>query len=189
MIKVLKAKGNYPDIEVDFKEVDLVGAKNVQEVLTQVADMKVVTACKTAIVQARPVRLGEKIETNPRCEIGGYLYILGETVQEIQQKHVDRGDVVVENPDGELYVINGEKFPKKYDAVEGGYRPVDSAKKFVTVTEDICFKAPWGEMIFSPKGSKLCVEYIDSRDIYSVTNTAFDVTYNQVEIADEDEND
>lgn len=189
MIKTLRAKGNYPDIEVDFKEVDLVGAENVEAVLAQVTDMKVVTAQKTAVVQARPAVLGEKVETNPRCEIGGYIYILGETEQEIQQKHVDRGDVIVENPDGELYVVNGQKFPKKYDAVEDGYKPVDGPKKFVTVTEDICFKAPWGEMIFSPKGSKLCVEYIDSRDIYSVTNVAFDVTYQGIDIADEDEND
>lgn len=178
----LFAQGDYEDIELEFKEVDLVGAENIHEVLEQVSDNNIVYAKKNAVVSAKPAVLGEEVDTNPRCEINGKVYTFSETKRVIAQKDLDNNSVLVQNPDGEVYVVKGEKFAKTYEACEVGYRAVDSEKKFVTVTENICFKAPWGEMIYSPKGSKLCVEYLDSRDIYSVTNSAFNATYAEVEM-------
>lgn len=188
MAKVtLYAQGDYPNIEVDFKEVDIVGAEDVGSVLAEVTDGKIITAKKDVTVQAEPAQLGQEVDTNPRAIVDGKAYTFSETKQVIQQKHLDAGSVLVHNPDGEVYVVKGEKFAKTYEATEDGYRPVDGPKKFVTVTEDICFKAPWGEMIYAPKGSKLCVEYLESRDVYSVTNSAFNSTYKEVEQNDEAE--
>lgn len=190
MIKKLVAAGDYADIEVDFREVDLIGAEDVYAVLTEITDGNVVRASKNARVQARPAVLGEVVDTRPRCVVDGKVYFLEETQQTIAQKHIDKESVVVANPDGETYVVAGDKFVKKYEATgDGSYMAIEGPKKFVTVTENICFKAPWGEMIYSPAGSKLCIEYLDSRDIYSVTNSAFESTYQETEMDDADEND
>ncbi len=184
----LYAQGDYEDIELDFKEVDLVDAEDINAVLSEISDGAIIYAKKSALVKARPAVIGESVDTRPRCVINDKVYTLSETMQTIQQKHIDNISVVVQNPDGEMYVVKGEKFAKTYDAVDGGFMAVDSAKKFVTVTENICFKSPWGEMIYSPVGSKLCVEYLDSRDIYSVTNSAFEATYQETDMENANEN-
>lgn len=180
----LFAQGDYPNIELEFKEVDFVGANDIAKVLAEVTDGKVVYAQKDCIIQVRVPVLGQKVDTNPRCIVDEKVYTFSETCREISQKDIDNNSILVQNPDGEIYVVKGEKFAKTYQEVEGGYRAVDSAKKFVTITEDICFKAPWGEMMYAPKGSKLCVENIDSRDVYSITNSAFEATYKEVEMED-----
>ena len=190
MIKKLVAAGDYADIEVDFREIDLIGAEDIHSVLTEVTDGEVVYASKNARVQARPAVLGEVVDTRPRCVVEGKVYYLEETQQTIEQQHIEEESVIVCNPDGEIYVVLGQKFVKKYEATgDGAYMAIEGPKKFVTVTENICFKAPWGKMIYSPAGSKLCIEYLDSRDIYSVTNSAFDSTYQETEMDDADEND
>ena len=44
------------------------------------------------------------------------------------------------------------------------------------ITKNITFKASWGEQIFAPAGSMLCIEY-GAGEEYSVTNSAFESTY------------
>ena len=75
----LFAQGDYEDIELEFKEVDLVGAENIHEVLEQVSDNNIVYAKKNAVVSAKPAVLGEEVDTNPRCEINGKVYTFSET--------------------------------------------------------------------------------------------------------------
>ena len=176
-----------PNIEIEFREVDLVGAENLEELLKEVTDCKIITAKKSCEVSARRAEVGQVVDTRPRVNVNGKVYTMSETKRTITQEDVDKNSMLVTNPDGEVYVVKGEKFERTYsfehDSSDGEaiFRPIDDAKKFVTVTEDISFKAPWGETIFAPKGSKLCVEYLDSRDIYSVTNSAFESTYKEVE--------
>lgn len=178
----LFACGDYPNIEVEFKEVDMVGTDDIYKLLEEVTDSKVIHAQKDVVVSARPAVLGEEVDTRPRCVIDGKVYTFSETMRTISQKDIDSQSMLVQNPDGEVYVVKGEKFARTYQQEnEGEYRPVDGEKKFVTITENICFKAPWGEMTYAPAGSKLCIEYLSSRDVYSVTNSAFDSTYQEAE--------
>lgn len=185
----LFAQGDYDNIFLEFEEIDIVGAKDINAVLQEVTDGNVITAKKSAVVEARRAVLGEEVDTSPRCKIDGKVYLFSETKRVVSQKDSDLDSVLVKNPDGEAYVLKGEKFAKSYTKTEEGYKAIDTEKKFVTVTKNICFKAPWGEMMFAPKGSKLCIEYLDSRDVYSVTNSAFESTYKltNTEIANENE--
>lgn len=177
----LFAQGDYEDIELDFEEIDIIGAKDINAVLQEITDGNIITAQKTAVVSARAPQLGEEVDTNPRCVIDGKTYTFSETKRVITEKDIELNSVLVKNPDGEEYVLKGEKFVRTYDEVEGGYQPVDMPRKFVTITKNISFKAPWGEKMFAPKGSKLCIQNLDSRDVYSVTNSAFDSTYQEIE--------
>ncbi len=98
--------------------------------------------------------------------------------------------MLVQNPDGEVYTVKAAKFEKTYEKVgEGVYKAKVVEKPFVTTTKNICFKASWGEVQYSPIGSKLCVE--DKNSIYSVTNMAFEKTYKEIEnsSSNEEEND
>lgn len=176
----LYAQGDYDDIELEFKKIEIIDAEDINSVIACVTDGKVIYAKKTAVVTAQLARLGQKVDTTPRCIIDGNVYVFSETKRVICQKDIDDNSVLIQNPDGECYVIKGEKFAKLYKPCDGGYQTDDSLKKFVTITENICFKAPWGEMLFAPKGSKLCIEYIQSRDIYTVTNSAFQSTYSEM---------
>lgn len=172
-IKTFYALGDYDDIEVEFKEIDLIGSENLEKLLNEVTDGKVIFDLKNVCVKARRAILGETVDTSPRCVINGRVYYFSETKKVVTQKDIDDECMIVTNPLGEEYIVKGEKFKNTYKNLgNGSFQPVWEEKKFVTVTENICFKAPWGEMIFSPKGSKLCVEYLKTRDIYSVTNLA-----------------
>ncbi len=171
--KTFFALGDYENLEVEFKEIDLIGSDNLEKLLSEVTDGKVIYDLKSVCVKARKAKLGEIVDTSPRCVIDDRIYYFKETQKVVTQKDVDNQSMIVTNPLGEEYVVKGQKFKDSYKDLGGGaFQPIWEEKKFVTVTENICFKAPWGEMIYSPKGSKLCVEYLKSRDIYSVTNLA-----------------
>ena len=186
----LTALGDYPDIYVEFEEVDIVGSADIRQTIKTVSDCKVVRAKKDVVVKAVPAKAGDVVDTRPRVMVDGKLYAFGETKQTITEKHVEAGAMLVQNPDGEVYVVKGEKFAKTYESLGNGqYSPKDSTKKFVKINKNICFKAPWGEMVYAPKGSMLCVEYIDTKDVYSITNAAFAATYKEQEQEVVDEGD
>lgn len=133
------------------------------------------TAKKTSIVTARPGIVGEEIDTRPRVERDGKIYVIGETKGKVKVE----GSMIVCNPDGEEYIVKPEAFAKKYQATQtpGEFLPVAEPIKYVTLPHDIAFKAPWGEDMFGVKGGVINISNLD--DIYAIQNEAFSKTYTQ----------
>lgn len=130
-------------------------------------------AQKTSLVSARPGIVGEEVDTRPRVERDGRVYVIGETKGKVKVE----GSMVVVNPDGEEYIVKPEAFAKKYKptAEEGVYEPIAEPISYVRIAEDIAFEAPWGGDMFGVKGAALNVSDLD--DIYAIQNAAFDKTY------------
>ena len=167
---------SYPNIEIDFEETTAPES-------TKYSDGEIIMARKTAVVQARKLEKEEVVDTRPRASVDGKTYVFSET-----KNTAPAGSWVITNPDGEEYVIkdkvkNGqvvatadEQFSAKYSQTPEGYVSTEGPKHFVRIDSDICFKASWGETQFAPKGSYICTEYGPGEE-YSVTNSAFDATY------------
>ena len=84
--------------------------------------------------------------------------------------------MVVVNPDGEEYVIASKaKFDAKYEKVGDGYVAIDGIKHFVRSNGNYAIQTSWGEEQIVLEGSYFCVQ--DTKDIYGVTNAAFEGTY------------
>lgn len=132
-------------------------------------------ARKTSLVVARPGVVGEEVDTRPRVERDGKIYVIGETKGKVKVE----GSMVVKNPDGEEYIVKPEAFGKKYRPTdkEGVYEPIAEPIKYVTLQHDIAFKAPWGEDMYGVKGAALNVSNLD--DVYAIQNEAFNKTYTQ----------
>lgn len=169
-------KEEYPDIEIDCQVIDNMKefAQYYIEQLTNMGEYPK-KAQKTAKVTARPGVIGEKVDTRPRVERDGKIYVIGETKGEVKVE----GSMVVTNPDGEQYIVKPEAFAKKYKETkqEGVYEPIAEPIKFIILRHDIAFKAPWGEDMFGVKGAALNISSLD--DIYAIQNEAFKKTYTE----------
>lgn len=134
------------------------------------------TAQKTVKVIARQGVVGEQVDTRPRVERDGKIYVIGETKGTVKIE----GSMIVTNPDGEEYIVKPDAFAKKYVATNepGVYMPVSSPVKYFITDKDISFTAPWGETMYATKGASIIVS--SPTDIYAVTNEAFKKTYSQV---------
>lgn len=167
----------YPDLEIEARVVkdmkDYVGRflkhqekRNVYPAIAQ----------KTALVNARLGVLGEEVDTRPRVEKDGKIYVIGETKGFVKVE----GSMVVMNPDGEEYIVKPEAFEKKYKTTnsEGVYEPIAEPIKYIKTTENIVFDAPWGGDMYAVKGAALNISSMD--DIYAIQNEAFEKTYTQV---------
>lgn len=146
-------------------------------------------AQKTATVQARQLKEPSVVDTRVRTIVGGRAYVFEETTNTAPM-----GSIVITNPDGEEYVIKDkfdknnnliksavEIFNEKYQMAEdgSGFVSKEGPRHFMPITKDITFEASWGEKIFAPAGSMLCIEYGQGEE-YSVTNSAFNSTYEVV---------
>lgn len=161
----------YPDTLWDFEVIE-----NTAEELNKIADSKVIYAKKTAVVQARKAKEGEVVDTRPRVSVNGKLYTFSETKQVVTADKVANGAVIVTNPDGEEYLIaSQEKFDAKYQSCDGGYQAIGDVLPFRIAKEDCAIQTSWGETQYVLKGSALNVANND--DIYSITNCAFEKTY------------
>lgn len=166
----------YPDIELDFAETTAVGARSY-------TTGEVIEAKKTAKVKATQLKEETVVDTRVRTVVNGKVYVLEETTNT-----APAGAIVITNPDGEQYVIkdkykNGQlvksaldQFNDKYAISDSGFVSTEGSRHFMLIAENITFKASWGEQIFAPAGSMLCIEYGEGEE-YSVTNSAFDSTY------------
>lgn len=93
---------------------------------------------------------------------------------------VKKGDWIITNPDGESYIMPEETLQKKYEmdpAQKGVWRPKGGPQKMLSVTEDISFKAPWGEDMKIAKGGMLNISGMDQGDIYGIQPAEFKKTY------------
>jgi hypothetical protein len=129
---------------------------------------------KTVRVMARPAKEGERVETI----IGGNL----ETVN-----IAACGDILVENPGGERYLVSGEKFALRYERYEQdgaacaegfeSYRCISDAVPCVRLERNVEFTAPWGELMRIERGGYLVLSAPD--DLYGVERSAFVTTYSR----------
>jgi len=168
----------YPDKEIECYEVENM-KEYAKAFIEHQAKKKIVpeVAKKTATVKARLGVVGEEVDTRPRVERDGNIYVIGETVGKIKVE----GSMIVMNPDGEEYIVKPEAFGKKYAKTEeeGVYAPIAEPITYIELTQDIVFKAPWGEEMYGVKGAALNVSSLD--DIYAIQNEAFKKTYTKVE--------
>ena len=169
----------YPDMDMNFDVV-----KKPAEALPFFTDMNKVTATKNCKISARKALEGEKVSTGPIVEISGKKYRFVEAEKVITKEMAEAGAMIITNPDGEQYFNKSkEDFNKRYGEIkEGGkqaeYETCGTPQSFYTATENVVIMKPeWGEDAFQvvPAGSK--VNVTDPAKPYSVTNSAFDATY------------
>ena len=160
----------YPDEEVECRIID--DMESYIKALIQ-QKQKVQTAQKNAVVTARPGKIGEKVDTRPRVERNGKIYVFGETKSEVT---ID-GSMIVKNPDGEEYIVTPKTFAEKYQETEtpGVYKSVSKPINYIVLQENVVFKAPWGTEMFALKGGVLNVSNIHK--VYAIQNEAFNKTY------------
>ena len=161
---------SYPNIEVEVEVIED-SAKNI----ARMSDGQPFFAIKSAVVQARPAKAGEIVDTRPRVEFDGRQYTLSETLKTVTPEQERAGAMIVTNPDGEEYLIRtAEKFESKYEKTPEGYVAIDNAKLFVRSNGNYAVPC-WGSEQVVLKGSYFCVQ--DKSDIYGITNMAFNSTY------------
>ena len=142
--------------------------KYVQDLLSKGAQP--VYYAKTATITARPAVPGEKIITK-----------LSDGHTETENTNINPGDMLIKNPTGELYVIKADVFKARYEKVpnsENLYRPKSLPQKLVRLTEDVVFKAPWGEDQHMRKGDFINITNID-KDIYGIAQKELFNTHTQ----------
>jgi hypothetical protein len=144
----------------DFKEI------NPEQYFDQ---SKAMTTQKTATISARPATVGEEISTVMK---DGHV----ET-----KNFAKAGDFVVTNPDSERYIVPGEKFLKKYLPTDNPniYKPNAGPVSAMPLTEDVKFKAPWGEEMAIKKGGVLVRG--GPNDIYGIQPEEFKNTYSIID--------
>ncbi|MBO7528132.1 MAG: hypothetical protein J6T74_09645 [Clostridia bacterium] len=184
--KVLKLHSlnpqEYPDIEIECIAIEDMRAFT-EQYISQLGLKGVYpkSAQKTASVFARLGIIGEEVDTRPRVERDGKIYVIGETKGKVKIA----GSMIVTNPDGEEYIVKPEMFAKKYKPTskEGVYEPISCPIKYIITEKDIAFKASWGEDMFAVKDAALNVTDLD--EVYAIQNDAFKKTYTTI---DEKEN-
>lgn len=170
-------KDAYADKEVEclvIEDMPMFVATYINELEKQGKGLE--TAQKAVKVIARQGVVGEQVDTRPRVERDGKIYVIGETKCTVKVE----GSIIVTNPDGEEYIVKPDAFAKKYTATNepGVYMPVAQPVKYFTTDKDISFTAPWGETMFATKGASIIVS--SPTDIYAVTNEAFKKTYTPI---------
>lgn len=130
---------------------------------------------KSAIVRAEISLGGEKVKTI----VNG----------KFETTNVSKfGDWIVENPNGEKYIVTAEKFKMRYKPTNNfqQYQAIGFAKAISNPwNTSICIDAPWGEIQY---GASNCFILLPcdssgnkSGDPYIIENNAFHDTYEKVE--------
>ena len=128
------------------------------------------TYAKFARVQAQQAKGGEEIVT-----------ILADGTRETTNV-AKAGDFIITNPGGEQYIVDAQKFAKRYEAAmdlgAGWYKPKGAPQKFVKIDQDMIIVASWGEKQVLKKGAYLNVTNLN--DIYGVAADEFRGTYKTI---------
>ncbi|WOL24395.1 hypothetical protein fHeYen902_049c [Yersinia phage fHe-Yen9-02] len=124
-------------------------------------------------VLARQSSGGETVVT----EIGG----------KVETQNVTKStDMIVTNPGGEKYVIDIDKFKKRYsgpspDAHDQKYSATGTCYAFGYKGPSLQFIASWGEPMILNSGDYLCsITFEPNGDIYRIEKQAFLDTYRRV---------
>lgn len=183
MKKIIYSIDGYSELEIDFQKVDLTGTNDLTSLLREISDGVVISAKKDVSVYATPVLLGSKVDTRMRFNLHGRAYVFDKNIRKITERDVITNSKMILYTDGQTVVLKGEKFEEMYkleNKVWELYKPIDFAKKYITIKKNIYYKTPWGEIIYAPTGSKLCVEYANNRDFFIVTNSLFRMAYREI---------
>ena len=184
MKKKLFSIDGYSEIEVDFEKVDLIGCNDLTSLLKDISDGLVVKAKKDVSVYATPVNLGDELDTRKRYSMHGRVYAFEKEKRKITSRDIETFSMMLLYTDGETLVLKGENFESLYRIDNKSwdlYKPIDKAKKYLTLKKNICFTTIWGEEVFAPVGSKLCIENKDERDFFIVSNSFFKVAYTKLD--------
>ena len=124
---------------------------------------------KIACVKAREGVQGENIVTRLK---NGH--------KETENFNVEKGAMVLTNPNGEQYVVKADIFKEKYEIDPNNpmqYRPKGGVQQFIRLEENLDFKASWGEYMYMKKGDFLNITDWKNGNIYGVAQEEFYSTY------------
>jgi hypothetical protein len=147
-----------------------------------------IMAKKSCTVGARRAVLGEKVITGPIVDYKGNQYRFDEATRVVGEKDIANGAMIVKNPDGEMYLVNENKFLEQYGEIQNGGQKVEAyaaqgaPKPFQKATASFCIPKPsWGEGVYQYvlEGSMVNVEKPNNPT--AITNVAFDNTYGLIE--------
>ena len=127
---------------------------------------------KIAQIKAREGIVGETVVTKLK---NGHI--------ETENCNIEKGDMIVTNPFGEEYVVKADIFKNKYKINPNNpeqYCSKVAVQQFLRLTEDICFKAPWGQKMYMKKGDFINITGLNTGDVYGVAQEEFFNTYEQV---------
>ena len=173
--------------EIVFKKVDLLNAKNINTLLKTITDNKIILAKKDVSVYAALVTLGEKVDTRVRYNIYGRVWTFDNKMHEVTVKDSGTDTRKIFYTDGQMELVKGEIFEDNYILVNKKwelYKKNCDVQKFLTITKNIYFKTNYGDILFAPIGTKLCIDGIFDRDFYVVSNSRFKVAYSIIDVED-----
>ncbi len=110
-------------------------------------------------------------------------------LKETQSTVLNEGDMIITNPSGEQYRVSADIFKERYTADpdnNGEYFPNPIPQKMLFLTEDISFRAYWGEDMHIKKGGTLNITDYEIGHIYGIQPSEFQETYTSYSIMDED---
>lgn len=125
----------------------------------------------TARVAARPGMVGEEITT-----------VMVEGHTETKNAVKAAGDMVVKTRLGEQHIINAKTFAKRCEVDPSNpkqYRPKGGAQESIKISQDIEFKAPWGEYMTLKSSGFLSISGRETSDIYGIQQKEFNHTYSK----------
>lgn len=174
----------YPDEVVSCRVIQ---NADINAYLETIPEERKVVATKTAPVEARAGRVGEKVDTVLYTERNSRLYILSEESNTVGEREVDGQmlpDVVVTNSNStsnESYVVKANKFGKLYDpSQDGTWVPVPDARQLCQVDEDVVIITAWGSEAVCLKGSYIVVYDASQNDFNTLEQGAKTSTYSDV---------
>ena len=167
--------------------MDLLNAKNINTLLKTITDNKIILAKKDVSVYAALVTLGEKVDTRVRYNIYGRVWTFDNKMHEVTVKDSGTDTRKIFYTDGQMELVKGEIFEDNYILVNKKwelYKKNCDVQKFLTITKNIYFKTNYGDILFAPIGTKLCIDGIFDRDFYVVSNSRFKVAYSIIDVED-----
>ncbi len=183
MIREFKSLDGISTLELEFSKVDLLGTENIKETLSDIIDGNIFYAKKDISVYVSNARQRESIDSRQRFSLNGKVYLLTEEKYKVTEMDEEAYSKVIHYTDGQEALVKGGRFDQDYELEVKDwdlFKPIDTPKKFSTITKNVYFKTPWGERVFAPKGSKICIEYAETRDFFIVTNSLFKVAYQKM---------
>ena len=174
--------------EIVFKRVDFLNSTNITALLKTITDNRIILAKKDVSVYSALVTLGEKVDTRIRYNLYGRVWTFDTDIHEVTIKDSGTDTRKIFYTDGEMELVKGEIFEDNYSLVSKKwelYKKNCSVQKFLTITKNIYFKTNYGDILFAPIGTKLCIDGIHARDFYVVSNSRFKVAYTIIDVEDD----
>jgi len=123
----------------------------------------------------------KKVNIFARISTGGEFIETFTTDGKETQRTTVKGDIVVKNPGGEIYVIEPEQLKRRYislDTYDGEwceYKPIGIIWAMEWQEDTIHFMASWNELMVIKHGDMLASN--DGKTLYRIARTEFEQTY------------